>query len=114
MGLGPAPEYTLILLVMPVGDYYKGGLAPQSAILVEDYDRAAPLGVGSAKCGGNYAADMQPNQAAKAAGYPIMLYPDARTRTFVEEFSTSNFFAITADGKKYVTPKSRPVRRATR
>ena len=43
-------------------------------------------------------------EAAKA-GYPVELYLDAKTHTYIEEFSTSNFLGITKDGK-YVTPDS--------
>ena len=50
IGLQPADEYTLIILVIPVGDYYKGGLAkPVDGLIVDDFDRAAPKGVGAAK-----------------------------------------------------------------
>ncbi|CAM9184014.1 unnamed protein product [Chrysoparadoxa australica] len=105
IGLQPADEYTLLIMVMPVGNYYKGGMKPTTAVVVEDYDRAAPKGVGSAKVAGNYAADMLPNMEAKKAGYPIGLYLDAKTNSLIEEFSTSNFFGITRDGS-YVTPAS--------
>mmetsp|Transcript_36290 Transcript_36290/g.78317 ORF Transcript_36290/g.78317 Transcript_36290/m.78317 type:complete len:411 (-) Transcript_36290:150-1382(-) len=107
IGLQPAEEYTFIVLVIPVGDYYKGGLAkPVDGLIVEDYDRAAPLGVGAAKVAGNYAADLIPNMEAKKKGYPICLYLDAATHTMVEEFSTSNFIGIDNEQKRYVTPKS--------
>lgn len=106
IGLQPADEYTFIVLVTPVGDYYKGGLGDGvSALVVGDYDRAAPKGVGAVKVAGNYAADLLPNSLGKAAGYPIALYLDARERKYVEEFSTSNFVGITTDGT-YVTPES--------
>ena len=88
-----------------VGDYYKGGLAPVSALVMGDYDRAAPLGVGAVKVAGNYAADLLPNALGKAEGYPIALYLDAAQRKYVEEFSTSNFVGITGDGA-FVTPDS--------
>eukprot|EP00563_Minutocellus_polymorphus_P000078 CAMPEP_0181039730 /NCGR_PEP_ID=MMETSP1070-20121207/10648_1 /TAXON_ID=265543 /ORGANISM="Minutocellus polymorphus, Strain NH13" /LENGTH=414 /DNA_ID=CAMNT_0023117647 /DNA_START=28 /DNA_END=1272 /DNA_ORIENTATION=- len=107
IGLQPADEYTLIILVIPVGDYYKGGLAsPCDALIIEDFDRAAPRGVGNVKVAGNYAADLLPNMLGKKKGYPIGLYLDAQTQTNVEEFSTSNFVGIDNDAKKYVTPKS--------
>jgi len=117
IGLQPAAEYKLLVMVMPVGDYYKGGLArPVAAKVVEGYDRAAPQGVGHVKVAGNYAADLLPNQLNKKAGYPISLYLDAKTHTFIEEFSTSNFFGIkhgpTAggpEGATYVTPDSAAV-----
>lgn len=107
IGLQPAEEYTFIVLVIPVGDYYKGGLSkPVDGLIVEDYDRAAPKGVGAAKVAGNYAADLIPNMEAKARGYPICLYLDAATHTLVEEFSTSNFIGIDNENGRYVTPAS--------
>lgn len=53
-------------------------------MVIEDYDRAAPKGVGAVKVAGNYAADMLPNMLAKQAGYPIGLYLDAKTNTLIE------------------------------
>ena len=107
IGLQPADEYTFILMVMPVGDYYKGGLAsPVDGLIIEDFDRAAPRGVGNVKVAGNYAADMLPNMLSKKKGFPIGLYLDAKTHTLVEEFSTSNFVGIDRKNKKYVTPVS--------
>lgn len=107
IGLQPADEYTFLILVIPVGDYYKGGLsAPVSGLLIEDFDRAAPRGVGSVKVAGNYAADLLPNTMAKKQGFPISLYLDAATQTLVEEFSTSNFVGINSQTNSFVTPKS--------
>eukprot|EP00538_Stauroneis_constricta_P009116 CAMPEP_0119552838 /NCGR_PEP_ID=MMETSP1352-20130426/5739_1 /TAXON_ID=265584 /ORGANISM="Stauroneis constricta, Strain CCMP1120" /LENGTH=405 /DNA_ID=CAMNT_0007599139 /DNA_START=139 /DNA_END=1353 /DNA_ORIENTATION=+ len=107
IGLQPADEYTFIILVIPVGDYYKGGLAsPVDALIIDDFDRAAPQGVGAVKVAGNYAADLLPNTLSKKKGYPIGLYLDAKTQTTVEEFSTSNFVGINNDKKLYVTPRS--------
>lgn len=36
---------------MPVGNYFKGGLAPTNFIVSEAFDRAAPYGTGAAKVG---------------------------------------------------------------
>lgn len=105
IGLQPAEEYQLVIMALPVADYYKGGLTGVSAVVIDDFDRAAPRGVGSAKVAGNYAADLLPNMTAKKKGYPIGLYLDAKTNKYVEEFSTSNFLAIDKKGV-YVTPKS--------
>jgi branched-chain amino acid aminotransferase len=107
IGVQPADEYTFLIMVIPVGDYYKGGLSsPVDALMIQDFDRAAPQGVGSVKVAGNYAADLLPNMLSKKKGYPIGLYLDARTQTMIEEFSTSNFVGIDNSQKKYVTPKS--------
>merc|ERR1712080_452594 len=85
--------------------YYKGGgLSPVKAMVVENYDRAAPRGVGNCKAGGNYAADMKAGDEGKKLGFQIGLYLDPKEHRFVEEFNTSNFVAIV--GKKYLTPES--------
>eukprot|EP00171_Calliarthron_tuberculosum_P013610 IDg13610t1 len=94
IGLQSSDEFTLVVLVTPVGDYYRGGLSPVTALLMSDHDRAAPRGVGHVKVAGNYAADLQPGAQAKALGYPINLYLDAQNRNTIEEFGTSNFFAL--------------------
>jgi branched-chain amino acid aminotransferase len=108
IGVAPSEEYTFIVMVMPVGPYYKGGLKPVRAIILDDYDRAAPQGMGDVKVAGNYAASLFAHEAAKHAGYPVELYLDAKTHTLVEEFATSNFIGIKPDGT-YVTPDSRSV-----
>ena len=108
IGVAPAKEYTFIVMVMPVGAYYKGGLKPVRAIIYDEFDRAAPLGTGDIKIGGNYAASLYAHEKAKAAGYPVELYLDSKSHTYVEEFATSNFLGITKDGT-YVTPDSTSV-----
>eukprot|EP00929_Paragymnodinium_shiwhaense_P112425 TRINITY_DN80681_c0_g1_i1.p1 TRINITY_DN80681_c0_g1~~TRINITY_DN80681_c0_g1_i1.p1 ORF type:complete len:420 (-),score=109.08 TRINITY_DN80681_c0_g1_i1:185-1354(-) len=109
LGLGPSKEFTFIAVVVPVGSYYKSGsLAAIPCTVIDEYDRAAPMGVGAVKCAGNYAADIVPSRDAKASGFPIGLYLDAREHKYIEEFNTSNFIAITED-KKYLTPDSRSV-----
>jgi branched-chain amino acid aminotransferase len=107
IGLQPAGEYTFIALVIPVGDYYVGGLSqPVDGLLIEAFDRAAPRGMGNVKVAGNYAADLLPNQQSKKKGFPIGLYLDATTQSTIEEFSTSNFVGINWDKQTYVTPQS--------
>jgi branched-chain amino acid aminotransferase len=108
IGVAPAREYTFIMLCMPVGAYYKGGLKPVRAVILDDWDRAAPLGMGDVKVGGNYAASLYAHEKAKREGWPVELYLDAKSHKYVEEFSTSNFAGITRDGT-YVTPDSSSV-----
>ena len=108
IGVAPAKEFTFMVIVMPVGAYYKGGLKPVRAVILDDWDRAAPLGMGDVKVGGNYAASLYAHEKAKREGWPVELYLDAKTHQYVEEFSTSNFLGITKDGT-YVTPDSRSV-----
>jgi len=105
IGVAAADGYTFLVLVTPVGPYYKGGLQAVKAIVLDQYDRAAPLGTGHVKVAGNYAVSLYPHLEAKAAGYPVELYLDAKEHKWIEEFATSNFLGITKDGK-YVTAKS--------
>jgi len=106
LGLGPSPEYTFLVMVNPVGSYYRSGtMQSLNALVNDEFDRAAPLGCGDCKAAGNYAADLESMYKAKHRGYPISLYLDARERRYVEEFNTSNFVAITHDGH-YLTPEA--------
>ncbi len=107
VGLGPAPEYLFTVFVTPVGPYYKGGFKPVKALIVEEYDRAAPSGTGPYKVGGNYAAGLIGSEFAKKKGYPIALYLDPREKRYIDEFSTSNFIAVS--GNKYLTPSSETI-----
>jgi branched-chain amino acid aminotransferase len=107
VGLGPAKEYIFIVFVNPVGPYYKGGFKPVKALVVEEYDRAAPLGMGAYKVGGNYAAGLIGNEFGKKKGYPIILYLDPKEKKYVDEFGTSNFIGIS--GNKYITPESKSI-----
>ena len=108
IGVAPASEYTFMIMVMPVGAYYKGGIKPVRAVIYDEYDRAAPQGMGDVKVGGNYAAGIFAHEKAKHNGWPVELYLDAKTHKFVEEFATSNFAAISKAGA-YVTPDSKSV-----
>ncbi len=105
IGIAASSEYTFIMLATPVGPYYKGGMKPVKAWISDAYDRAAPCGTGSIKVAGNYAASLKPTKIAKQKDCQVALFLDAKTRSYIEEFGTSNFIAVTADNK-YVTPKS--------
>lgn len=75
---------------------------------------AAPLGTGSYKLGGNYAPVFLPTEKAKKQGFPITLHLDSKTHTYVDEFSTSNFVALSnKDGATtLVTPNGRTILRS--
>lgn len=105
IGVQPADQYEFLILVTPVGAYYKDGLHGVPSMIVEDYDRAAPLGMGQFKVAGNYGASLMPAKLAKQKGFPIPLFLDPREHKYIDEFGTSNFLAITKDGR-YVTSDS--------
>lgn len=107
VGVKPAGEYLLIIFVTPVGPYYKEGFNPIKVIIDRDHDRAAPLGTGHIKAGGNYGASLVSSEEAHRKGYPSVLYLDAREKKYIDESGAANFFAI-RDGK-YITPSSHSV-----
>ena len=104
IGVGPAPEYLFSVFCVPVGAYFKGGMSPVN-FKIADCDRAAPLGTGKQKVGGNYAASILAHEQAKAEGYADCVYLDPTTHTKIEEVGSANFFGITKDNK-FVTPLS--------
>ena len=104
IGVKPADEYLFVVFVMPVGPYFKEGFKPTNMQIAKDYDRAAPLGTGHVKVGGNYAASLRAGERAHHEGFSASIFADAKTKTFIDEAGPANFFGI-KDGK-YVTPDS--------
>jgi branched-chain amino acid aminotransferase len=104
VGVKPAGEYMFVVFVTPVGPYYKEGFKPISIMVDRHHDRSAPLGMGPVKVGGNYAASLLSAEGAHRAGYPGVLYLDAKEKKYIDESGAANFFAI-RDGA-YITPKS--------
>ena len=89
---------------MPVGNYFKGGLAPTNFLIQDDYDRLCSTWYRSAKVGGNYAS-MLPGKIAHDRNFSDVIYLDPATHTKIEEVGSANFFGITADNE-FVTPLS--------
>jgi len=107
VGVKPASEYTFLVFVTPVGPYFKDGVKPVNMLICRDVDRAAPLGTGIYKVGGNYAASMRAIIAARDGGYSNTIFLDARDKKYVDECGPANFFGI--KDNTYVTPKSESI-----
>ncbi|KAL3676462.1 hypothetical protein R1sor_026410 [Riccia sorocarpa] len=105
LGLAPAPEYSFIIYVSPVGNYFKGGLAPIDLKVDGYYHRAAPGGTGGVKTIGNYASVLKTQLTAKGKGYSDVLYLDAVENKYVEEVSSCNIFIV--KDNKISTPELR-------
>jgi branched-chain amino acid aminotransferase len=108
VGVKPAEEFTFIVFATPVGPYFPSGFKPVNLIVEDEYDRAAPNGVGDVKVGGNYAAGLRASLRAKKAGFTEVLYLDAKEKRYIDESGPANFFGITKDGT-YVTPYSESI-----
>ena len=104
VGVKPAKEYTFLVFVGPVGPYFKEGFKPVKMQIVRDYDRAAPLGTGSIKVGGNYAASLRPGDRAHEEGFASAIFLDAREKKYIDEAGPANFFGI--KNNTYITPDS--------
>ncbi|MDR1671308.1 MAG: branched-chain amino acid aminotransferase [Alistipes sp.] len=104
VGVKPSAEYMLVVFVTPVGPYYKEGFRPISVMVDRHHDRSAPLGTGRVKVGGNYASSLLSGDLAHKAGYPGVLYLDAKEKKYIDECGAANFFAIR--NGSYITPKS--------
>jgi len=104
VGVKPATEYLFIVFVTPVGPYFKEGFKPTPVVVLRKYDRAAPLGTGTIKVGGNYAASLVAGDIAHEKGYSAVLYLDAKEKKYIDECGPANFFGI--KNNTYITPLS--------
>lgn len=107
VGVHPADEYMFVIFVTPVGPYFKGGFATNPYVIIREFDRAAPLGTGIYKVGGNYAASLRANKMAHDLGYSCEFYLDAKEKKYIDECGAANFFGI--KNNTYITPKSSSV-----
>lgn len=104
VGVKPAKEYMFILFVTPVGPYFKGGFQTTPFVIMREFDRSAPLGMGKYKVGGNYAASLVAGEKAHEMGYSNVFYLDAQEKKYIDECGAANFFGI--KNNTYITPKS--------
>ncbi len=103
LGVRPAAEYRFLVIVSPVGSYWRGDPKAIHLWVSEDYVRAAPGGTGEAKCGGNYAGSLVAQAQALAQGCDQVVFLDAIERQWVEELGGMNMFFAFDDGS-LVTP----------
>ena len=103
LGVHAVNHATFVIILSPVGSYYKEGLNPVK-IMIEDQDvRAVRGGTGEAKCGGNYAASNRAGDKAEKRGYSQVLWLDGVERKYIEEVGAMNvMFKISG---KVITPK---------
>src|ERR1700739_658269 len=98
LGVKPSSEYIFAVIASPVGSYFKGGPAPVSIWLSENYTRAAIGGTGAVKCGGNYAASLRAQAEAIEHGCDQVVFLDAIERGYLEELGGMNVFFVFDDG----------------
>ncbi len=102
LNVKPSSEFKFIIILSPVGAYYKEGLNPVKIWIEDEYVRAVRGGIGEAKTGGNYAASMLSQEKAHEAGFSQVLWLDGIEHKYIEEVGAMNIF-FKIDGK-IVTP----------
>lgn len=103
LGVRSAHKVRFMVIACPVGPYFEQGVKPLSIWLSTHFSRAGRGGTGEAKCGGNYAASLLPQQEAYDNGCAQVLFTDAMTDT-IDELGGMNIFFVHGD-HTLVTPK---------
>ncbi|QIM18293.1 branched-chain amino acid aminotransferase [Leucobacter coleopterorum] len=104
LGVRAAERARFIVIASPAGPYFKGGVKPVSIWLSQEYSRAGRGGTGAAKCGGNYAASLLPQNEAAENGCQQVLFTDSGTEDTIDELGGMNLFLVRADGT-LLTPR---------
>ncbi len=104
LGVKPSADYIFAVIASPVGSYFKGGPAPVSIWVSENYTRAAIGGTGAVKCGGNYAASLRAQAEAIDRGCDQVVFLDAVERRYIEELGGMNIFFVFDDGSLLTPP----------
>ncbi|KAG8664408.1 Aminotransferase fpaps4 [Fusarium poae] len=95
IGLDLPDEFTFCVFVQPHPPLH--GHAPLTALVAEDFDRAATRGTGNSKVGGNYGPVLKWLREAKKSengGWGVLLHLDSKTQSYVDEFSTAALIGI--------------------
>lgn len=102
LGVAPSKNYKFMIILSPVGAYYKEGINPVKIAVENEYVRAVFGGTGEAKTAGNYASSLKAQEVVEAQGYTQVLWLDGLEKKYIEEVGSMNvFFKI--DGE-IVTP----------
>ncbi len=102
LGVNPSGRYKFIIIMSPVGAYYKEGINPVKIAVENEYVRAVKGGTGTAKTGGNYSASLKAQQIASELGCSQVLWLDGVEKKYIEEVGAMNvFFKINGE---VVTP----------
>jgi branched-chain amino acid aminotransferase len=104
LGVRPAKRVTYCCIASPAGAYFASGVKPINIWISKIHSRAAPGGTGAAKCAGNYAASLLPQQQASEHGCDQVMFADAAEHRWMEELGGMNVYLITTDNE-LITPE---------
>lgn len=106
VGVSPAQEFEFCVVVTPIGPYFPAGFGTTPFIINRHVDRAAPLGTGQWKVGGNYASSFRATEPAHEQGMGV-LFLDSEEHKYLDECGGANIFLV--KNNTYVTPASRSI-----
>ncbi|MBS4176801.1 branched-chain amino acid aminotransferase [Lederbergia citrea] len=92
LGVAASDTYRFLIILSPVGAYYKEGINPVKIAVEQEYVRAVTGGTGNAKTAGNYAGSLKAQVVADAAGYSQVLWLDGKEKKYIEEVGSMNVF----------------------
>ena len=92
LGVHPSETYKFIIIMCPVGSYYKEGIHPVKIAVESKYVRAVAGGTGTAKTAGNYASSLKAQEVAEESGYSQVLWLDGVEKKYIEEVGSMNIF----------------------
>ena len=104
LGVRSAKRARFLVIASPSGAYFSRGVQPVSLWLMNDLSRAGSGGTGAAKCGGNYAASLLPQDIAVANGCDQVLFTAADDNDRIDELGGMNLFLVRNDNT-LVTPE---------
>jgi len=92
LGVGAASSIKVIVMLSPVGPYYKSGFAPVNLLADPKYIRAWPGGAGQFKVGGNYATTVRLQSEAQEKKFNQLLWLFGENHTVTEVGVMNQFF----------------------
>lgn len=102
LSVSASSKYRFMIILSPVGSYYKEGINPVKILVENEYIRAVSGGTGEAKTAGNYAAGLKAQEKAEQLGYAQVLWMDGVEKKYIEEVGSMNIF-FKIDGE-VITP----------
>ncbi len=103
VGVHPSKTYKFMVILSPVGSYYKEGINPVKIYVEDEYCRAVKGGMGFTKTAGNYAASLIAQETAERRGFTQVLWLDGVNKEYIEEVGTMNIMFV-IDGE-VITPE---------
>ncbi|MGB2579475.1 branched-chain amino acid aminotransferase [Elusimicrobium simillimum] len=102
LGVKISDSYKFIIIMSPVGSYFKAALTPTNILVEDTYVRAVRGGMGAAKTGGNYASALKAQDKAAKQDCSQVLWLDGIEHKYIEEVGAMNVFFVIGD--EVITP----------